>query len=149
MKLCAAHGRPPRRSVVFGAGKMVEAVGDIEREFRVDSVMIRTFLNRPFHIHNQIAGRAFFAGNRIATETDDIGRSVFAEKLAVILSDPLVVSQQKRHFFPEKVRIGGFQQFGELSGQLAKRRQVDSAFLPVYQCCFHLWGRRHVHEAYL
>ena len=121
-----------RDSVVVGTGKMVEAVGDVESEFFVDAAVVRPFLYGPFDIDDEIAGRAFFAGNRFTAETDDIGGAVFTEEFAVVLRNPRIVRQQQRDLLPDSVRISGLQCGGQFSGQPADGRQVDSAFLPVY-----------------
>ena len=128
----AAHGGAFGGRVVIGTGKMVEAVGNVENQFRVDAAVVRPFLYGPFDIDDEIAGRAFFAGNRFAAKTDDIGGAVFAEEFAVVLRNPRIVRQQQRDLLPDSVRIGGFQCGGQFSGQPADSRQVDSAFLPVY-----------------
>ena len=117
---------------------MVEPVGDIESEFGVDTVVLRTFTHGAFDVDDQIAGDAFFAGDRLAAETDDIGGMVFAEEFAVVLCDAGIIRQQQRDFLPDGFRVGGFQRGGELSGQPTDCRQIDPAFLPVYQGCFHL-----------
>lgn len=112
-------------------------MSNVKRQFGVDSLVVRAFLNRPLYVDNQIAGRAIFSRDGLAPETDDIRRTVFAEKLAVMLRDAFVIGQQKRDLFPDGVRIGILQQAGEFSGQLADCQQIDPAFLPVYQSCFH------------
>lgn len=122
-------------------------MGDIQGQFGADAVMIRSFLHRPLDINDQITGGAFFAGNRIAPEADDIRRAVFAEEFTVILCNPRIIRQQQRDLFPDGIRVGGFELVGQFSGQTAKCRQIDPAFLPVYQRGFHLSGRRRVHGA--
>lgn len=112
---------------------MVETVSDIKREFGICAAVIRTLLNSPFHVDNQIAGNAVFAGHRVAAETDDIGRTVFSEKLAVIRDHAGVVRQQQGDFLPDGFRITRFQCGGQFSGQPADCRKIDPAFLPVYQ----------------
>ena len=133
-----AHGGAFGGRIVVGSRKVVETVGDVESEFGMDAVMVRAFLYRPFDIYDQVAGGAFFAGNRFAAEADDVGGAVFAEEFAVVLRNAFVVRQQQGDFLPDGFRIGGFQRGGQFSGQPADCRQVDPAFLPVYQCGFHL-----------
>ena len=117
---------------------MVEAVSDVEREFRGDSVVVRAFHHSALDIDDEISGNAVFAGDRLAAETDDIGGAVFAEKFAVVLRNAGIVRQQQGDFLPDGIRIGGFQRGGQFSGQPADCRQTDPAFLPVYQNGFHL-----------
>lgn len=143
----AAHGGAPHGRIIVGAGKMVEAVCDVEDEFGIDAVVARAFLYCPFHIDDQIAGCAVFAGDRFAAKADDIGGPILAEKLAVVLRNAIIVRQQQGNFLPDGIRIGGLQRGGEPSGQPADCRQVDPAFLPVYQNGFHLSDRRCGHGA--
>lgn len=111
---------------------MVEAVGDVERQFGADAVVVRAFLYSAVDVDDQIAGDAVFAGNRFAAETDDIGGAVFAEKFAVVLRDAGIIRQQKRDFLPGGIRIGGLQRGGQFNGQPADCRKAEPAFLPVY-----------------
>lgn len=134
----AAHRSAPGRRVIIGAGQVVESVGDIKSQFSAASAMMRAFQNRPFYIDDQVAGGAFFAGHRFAAETDDIGRPVFTEKFAVILRNTGIVRQQQRDLLPDGFFIRCFELCSELSGQPAECGQIDPAFLPVYQCGFHL-----------
>jgi len=135
--LRAAHGGTFGGRIVVGAGKVVEAVGDVERKFGVRAAVARAFLYRPFNVDDEVAGRAVFAGNRFAAEADDIRRPVFAEEFAVVLRNAGVVRQQQGDFLPDGFRIGSLKRGGQFSGQPADGRQVDPAFLPVYQCGFH------------
>lgn len=89
-----AHGGAFGRRIVVGAGKMVEAVSNVERELRGDAVMVRAFLYGAFDIDDQVAGDAVFAGERFAAETDDVGSAVFAEKFAVVLRNTGIIRQQ-------------------------------------------------------
>lgn len=141
-ELGAAHGGAVRGGVVVGSGEMVEAVGDIERQFPMDSVVLRAFSQGALDVHQQIAGGAFFAGNGFATEADDIGWMVFSEKLTVGLCDAVVVRKNQSDFLPDGIRIGGLNALGELTGQSANRRQIQPVFpLLVPYGCFHLLGR--------
>jgi len=106
----AAHGDATGRRIVIGTGKMIEAVGDVEREFLVNPAMIRTFLHRPLDIDNQVAGAAFFAGNRFTAETDDICGAVFPEKPAVGLCNSFIVCKKQSDLFPDAVRTGDLKQ---------------------------------------
>lgn len=117
---------------------MVKAVGDVESEFGVDAFVLRTFACGAFDVDDEIAGDAFFAGDRLAAETDDIGGPVFAEKFAVVLRNTGIIRQQQGDLLPDGFRAGGFKRGGEFSGQPADCRQADPAFLPVYQGGFHL-----------
>ncbi len=113
-------------------------MSNIQSEFGIRAAVLRTFLYRPLHIHNQVAGGALFTGHRFAAETDDIGRSVLAEKFTVILRDAGIIRQQQSDFLPDGIRIGRFQYGRQFSGQPPDCRQIDPAFLPVYQSGFHL-----------
>ena len=117
---------------------MVKAVGDVESEFGVDAVMLRTFPHGAFDVDDEIAGGTFLARDRLAAETDDIGGKVFAEKFAVVLRDAGIIRQQQGDLLPDGFRTGGFKRSREFSGQPADCRQIDPAFLPVYQRGFHL-----------
>lgn len=144
MQLCkpahfsAAHGGALGGRVVVGAGEMVKAVGNVEGEFGVDAIVLRSFTHGTFDVDDEVAGSAFFAGDGFTAETDDVSRAVFTEKFAVILRNARIVRQQQGDFLPDGFRIGGFEQAGNFSGQPADCRQVDPGFLPVYQNGFHL-----------
>jgi len=117
---------------------MVKAMGNVEGEFRVDTAVPGALTYGTFNVNDEIAGDAFFAGDRLAAETDDVGGMVFAEKFAVVLRDTGIIRQQQRDLLPDGVRIRGFKRGSEFSGQPADCRQIDPAFLPVYQRGFHL-----------
>ncbi len=117
---------------------MVESVGNVESYFGIDSIVLRSFAHSALDIDDQVAGGAVFAGNRFAAEADDIRGVVFTEKFTVVLRDAGIVCQQQSNLLPDGARILSFKQSGELSGQPADCRQIDPAFLPVYQNGFHL-----------
>lgn len=116
---------------------MIKAVGDVESEFRVDAVVIRALLHSPFDIDDEIAGGTFFARDRLTAETDDVGGAVFTEKFAIVLRDARVIRQQQGDLLPDGSGTDGFKPGGKFSGQPADCRQIDPAFLPVYQRGFH------------
>ena len=88
----AAHGGAAGRSVVVGAGEMVEAVSHVERELGIGPVMRGTFATGVFGIDDEVAGRFFiFARDGIVAETDDVGGLVFSEKFAVGVGNAAVI----------------------------------------------------------
>ena len=48
----AAHGGAERGGGVVVAGEMVEAVGDVERKFGVDAVVVRAFFDGAVDVNN-------------------------------------------------------------------------------------------------
>lgn len=135
---CAVHGGPPCRSVIVGARKMVKAVSDIEGQFGVRAFVLRAFTYGAFDVDDEIAGGALFARNGFTAEADDIRGMILTEKFAVVLRDASIIRQQQSDLLPDGFRAGGFKHGGEFSGQTTDCRQVDPAFLPVYQRGFHL-----------
>lgn len=117
---------------------MVKAVGDVKGEFGIHAVVLRPLAHGAFNVDDEVAGGSFFAGDGIAVEADDVSGAVFTEKFAVVLRDARIIRQQQGDLLPDGIRIGRFKRGGEFSGQPADRRQVDPAFLPVYQRGFHL-----------
>jgi len=89
-----AHGGAFGRRIIVGTGKMVKAVGNVERELRGNPVMVRAFQHGAFDIDDQVAGHSVFAGDRFTAEADDIGGAVFAEKLTVVLRNTGIIRQQ-------------------------------------------------------
>ncbi len=134
----AAHGRAAGRRVVVGAGEMVEAVGDIERQFKIGAAMPRAFFDGAFDVDGQIAGASVFAGDRRDAETDDVGRPVFSEIEAVELRDALMIGEQQRDLPPVGLRIVGFKFTGQVPAQSANRRQVEAVrCLMIAEVDFH------------
>jgi len=80
---------------------MVETVGDVEREFVINALMLRSHLNSTVDIHDQIAApRNFFPGNRVVAEADYIGRAALSEILLIGLRHALIVNENNAHFAP-------------------------------------------------
>ncbi len=122
---------------------MVEAVSDVESKFFVHAAVLRPFAYGALDVDDEVAGGSVFAGDRFAAEADDIGGAVFAEEFAVVLRNTGIVRQQQSDLLPDGFWVGCFKRGGKLSGQPADCRQIDPAFLPVYQEGFHLWDRRY------
>jgi len=117
---------------------MVKAVGDIEGQFGVRAFVLRTFTHGAFDVDDEIAGGALFARNGFTAEADDIRGMILTKKFAVVLRDASIIRQQQSDLLPDGFRAGGFKHGGEFSDQTTDGRQVDPAFLPVYQRGFHL-----------
>ena len=73
-----AHGVAALGRVVVGAGEVIKPVGDVEREFRIGSIVGRAFADGAFDVDDEIAGGGgFFAGDGVVAKADDIGGAVF------------------------------------------------------------------------
>ena len=135
--LCSAHGGASGWGVIVGARKMVEAVGDIESQFGVRAFVLRAFTCGAFDVDDEVSGGSCFARNGFTAKADDIRGMILAEKFAVVLRNTGIIGQQQSDLLPDGFRIGGFKLGGEFSGQPADCRQIDPAFLSIYQRSFH------------
>ena len=80
---------------------MVEAVGDVEREFVVDVAAGGAFPDSAVDVDDEIAAEFVgFTGNGVVAKADDVGRAVLAEVFAVGLGDAFVVDEYDGYFAP-------------------------------------------------
>jgi len=123
---------------------MVEAVGDVERQFIVGAAAGSAHGHGAIHVHQQVAAPAIrFAGYGIVPETDDVGGAVLAEILAVGAGDALVVKQYNGNLAPAFRCCFGFDLFAQPVSQLLESWQIDRMFcLLVEQACFHYFSGR-------
>ena len=96
------HSFPLFGGIVFGAGEVVEAVGNVECEFVVDVAAGGAFLDGTVDVNDEIsADFAGFAGNGVVAKANDVGGAVLAEVFAVGLGDAFVVDEYDGYFAPE------------------------------------------------
>ena len=89
-----AHFFPLFGGVVFGAGEVVEAVGNVEGELAVGAAAGGAFGDGSVDVDEEVAaGFGGFAGNGVVAEADDVGGAVLAEVFAVGLGDAFVVDE--------------------------------------------------------
>ena len=112
--------------VVFGSGEVIKAVGDVEGEFVVYSVMKASCLDGSIDVDYNVAAPVVgFAGNGVVAKADDVGGSVFTKIFAVGLGDAVVVDQDDGDFAPA---VGGglvFELLTEPISQFLKIFQVE------------------------
>lgn len=76
-------------------------MGYIERELVVDAMVIRPDLHGAIDVDDQVtAPGQLFPGNGVVAETDDIGRAVLSEILAVGLRNAVIADEYDADFAP-------------------------------------------------
>jgi|GEM_PF-1915557 len=101
-----AHFLPIFGGVVVGAGEVVEAVGDVERELIVHVAAAGAFLHGPVNINDQVAAVVVgIARDGVVAEADDVGRPVLAKVFAVGLGDAFIVNEDEGDLAPAE-RMG-------------------------------------------
>ncbi len=105
--------------VIFGAGEMVETVGDVHGELVVDAVVVRTDLDGTVNVNDEVAAPCLvFAGDRLVPEADNVGGPVFPKVFAIGLEDGIIVDQDDTDLAPAVGRGGVFEPDGEPISQL-------------------------------
>ena len=76
-------------------------MGDVERQFIINTFMFRSSLYGAVNIDHQIAApRCVFSGNGVVAEADYIGRAVFTEIFPIGPGDAFVVHENNADFAP-------------------------------------------------